>query len=147
MNAEEPIILMIEDNPDDAELTGIALDRIDMLEKTLWIADGALAMDFFMGQGDYNSPTRLSQLKMVFLDLKLPKLNGFEVLERLRRMEAFQHLPVSILSSSAVEDDFKHAMSLGANSYLVKPIDFKAQALYIRKAVEFWTTVHLSFDK
>ena len=147
MNAKEPTILMIEDNPDDAELTGIALERINMLEETLWISDGALAMDFFSGKGKFINPDRLSKLKMVFLDLKLPKLNGFQVLERLRAINEFEYLPVTILSSSVVQDDFKHAMNLGANSYLVKPIDFKTQALHIRKAIEFWTTVHLSFDK
>ncbi|NQX91148.1 MAG: response regulator [Flavobacteriales bacterium] len=146
MESTQPKILLVEDNPDDAELTGIAIERVDLLEETLWVQDGAEAIAFLKGENSYKPSTYREDLSLILLDLKLPKLNGFEVLEYVRSSE-FKYLPVCVLTSSGVNDDIKQALDLGANSYVVKPIDFQKQANNLRSICDFWLNVHQKLEE
>ena len=139
VNAE---VLLVEDNPHDAQLFLLALKKKGLDSHVFVVKDGAEAIDFLFARGKYEERKLSSQLKVVFLDLKLPKLNGFEVLEQIRNSPEFKALPVVVHSSSAVEADVKKAYLLGANSYVVKPIDFKLHAEHMTHAVEYWRNVN-----
>lgn len=133
-----PKILLIEDNEDDAELTKIALRKTKRNDLVFWVKDGAEALDFLLGRGAYEAKHWRSDLKLIFLDLKLPKQNGFEVLEVLKYTGGNFNTPICVLTSSNVESDIEKAYKLGANSYIVKPIDFKEHLESVNKAVNFW---------
>ncbi len=136
-------VLLVEDNPNDAELTLFALAKENLAEKVFVVKDGEEAMNFIFAKGQYESMKKAPQLKLILLDLKLPKLNGFEVLQAIRENEKLNTTPVVILSSSAVDNDIKKAYTIGANSYLVKPINFREHASTITEAVKYW----LKFNK
>lgn len=110
-------ILLVEDNADDAELTLRALKRKNLANSVLHLQDGQAALDFLLAGG--NSLPRL-----VLLDLKMPKVSGLEVLQKLRADPRTHSIPVVILTSSNEEPDVQKGYSLGANSYIVKPVDF-----------------------
>lgn len=133
-----PKILLIEDNEDDAELTQIALKKTKRNDLVYWVKDGAEALDFLLGRGSYKEKHWRSDLKLIFLDLKLPKQNGFEVLKELNYNGSNFEIPICVLTSSNVESDIEKAYRLGANSYIVKPIDFKEHVHSVNKAVNFW---------
>lgn len=132
-----PKILLIEDNEDDAELTSIALAKAGRKELMHWVKDGAEALDLLLGRNNYTEDHWRKNLTIVFLDLKLPKQNGFEVLQMLTHMTP-PSPPICVLTSSNVESDIEKAYALGANSYIVKPIDFKEHINSVNKAVDFW---------
>ena len=136
------VVLLVEDNPHDAQLFLLALKKRMLHSKVFVVKDGAEAVDFIFARGQYEHRGNSSALKVIFLDLKLPKLNGFEVLERVRADKSFTSLPVVVHSSSAVEADISRAFDLGANSYVVKPIDFKEHAKTMTDAVEYWVNVN-----
>jgi two-component system response regulator len=115
-------ILLVEDNPDDVELTLLAFQRSKLMNEIIVAADGVEALEMLHGTGD-RAPIPLPVL--VLLDLKLPRLDGFEVLARIRAHEATRLLPVVILTSSAQERDIVQTYASGANSYIVKPVDFE----------------------
>jgi len=115
-------ILLVEDNPDDVELTMIAFRRSKLVNEVVVAADGAEALALLHGTAD-RPPQPLPSL--VLLDLKLPRIDGFEVLARIRQHPATKLLPVVILTSSAQERDIVQTYSSGANSYIVKPVDFE----------------------
>jgi two-component system response regulator len=119
MNANEAVILLVEDNSDDEALTIRALKRQNISNEIVVAHDGVEALDFLFGDG---ASSRLPQI--VLLDLKLPKVDGLEVLRRIRSEERTQHLPVVILTSSDEENDLIRGYESGANSYVRKPVDF-----------------------
>ncbi len=132
-----PKILLIEDNEDDAELTSIALRKAGRKDLMHWVKDGVEALDLLLGRKNYVEDHWRKDLNVVFLDLKLPKQNGFEVLQLLRETKTSTP-PICVLTSSNVEGDIEKAYALGANSYIVKPIDFKEHINAVNKAVDFW---------
>jgi two-component system response regulator len=132
-----PKILLIEDNEDDAELTSIALAKAGRKELMHWVKDGVEALDLLLGRNNYTEDHWRANLAIVFLDLKLPKQNGFEVLQLLNNNNTAVP-PICVLTSSNVESDIDKAYALGANSYIVKPIDFKEHISSVNKAVDFW---------
>ena len=138
--AQNAEVLLVEDNPHDAELTLIALKKKGLDDNVFLVRDGAEALDFLLGQGAYVGVRSMTPVKMVLLDLKLPKLNGFEVLEEIRKHHEFSTMPVVIHSSSAVEADIRRAYNLGANSYIVKPINFHEHAVALSESVYYWKT-------
>ena len=138
--AQNTEVLLVEDNPHDAELTLIALKKKGIDENVFLVRDGAEALDFLMGKGAYTGVRSMTPLKLVLLDLKLPKLNGFEVLEEIRKHAEFSTMPVVIHSSSAVEADIQRAYDLGANSYIVKPINFHEHSVALSESVYYWKT-------
>jgi len=133
------IILLVEDNPDDEELTLLALKQSNVLNEITTVRDGAEALDYLFATGPY-SDRRLPQL--ILLDLKLPKLNGLEVLERLRADPRTELIPVVILTSSSEEEDIVASYRLGANSYVRKPVEFHRFADAVRQLGLYWLLVN-----
>jgi two-component system, response regulator len=117
-------ILIVEDNPRDAELTLRALRKNNLANNVLVAEDGDEALDFFFCRGKYEKKSSSSQLKVVLLDLKLPKVSGLEVLKIVKGDERTFHIPIVAVTSSREEPDMKEAYRLGVNSYVVKPVDF-----------------------
>ena len=118
-------ILLVEDNPHDAELTIRALKQRNLANHMVHVQDGKAALDFLFGTGDYAGRDAHNQPKVVLLDLKLPKIDGIEVLRRIRGDARTRLLPVVVLTSSREDRDVIEAYNLGANSYIVKPVDFE----------------------
>jgi two-component system response regulator len=118
-------ILLVEDNSNDAELAIRALKKRNLANRVIHVQDGQSALDFLFGSGTYTGRNVNQQPKVVLLDLKLPKLNGIEVLRRIRADERTKLLPVVMLTSSREDRDVINAYQLGANSYIVKPVDFE----------------------
>jgi len=116
-------IMLVEDNPYDAELTFRALKNTGLANKLLTFADGVEALDFLFGDGAYAGRNLAPCPKVIFLDLKLPRINGLEVLEKIRADARTKTIPVVILSSSQEESDIVRSYNLGVNSYMVKPVD------------------------
>ena len=131
MQPQEVEILLVEDNPNDAELTLRALKQRKLANQVHVCRDGAEAMAFFDG-GAGPVP------KVVLLDLKLPKLDGLEVLRRLKADQRTKAIPIVILTSSREEPDIERAYELGANSYIVKPVDFEAFARAVSEVGLYW---------
>jgi len=117
-------LLLIEDNPNDAELTIRALKKRNLTNSLLIVEDGAEALDFIFAQGKYSQRDETRFPKVILLDLKLPKISGLEVLRTLKNNAQTRTIPVIIVTSSAEDPDIKAAYDLGANSYVVKPVDF-----------------------
>ena len=123
-------ILLVEDNANDAELTLRALKQRNLANQVHVCRDGAEAMDFFSGAGPVP--------KVVLLDLKLPKVDGLEVLRRLKQDTRTKSIPIVVLTSSREEPDIERAYALGANSYIVKPVDFEAFARAVSDVGLYW---------
>ena len=121
---EQIDLLLIEDNPDDADLALRALRKRHLLNTIKVLSDGEEAIHYLLRQGPYEGTELPSSIKLILLDLKLPKLNGFEVLHAIRNDERTKPIPVVILTSSQEDPDIQKAYALGANSYVVKPVDF-----------------------
>ena len=123
-NMKDKIILLIEDNPDDEALTLRALEKNNIKNDVVVARNGAEALDYLFGTGPYAGRDLTVMPQVTLLDLKLPKIDGLEVLRQLRANELTRLLPVVILTSSNEEQDLIHGYGLGANSYVRKPIDF-----------------------
>ena len=131
-------ILLIEDNPNDAELTIRALKKNHVANKVHLITDGAEALEFFFGIGKYEGRDVTSTPKVVILDLKLPKVDGLEILKRVKADERLRVIPIVVLTSSKEECDVVESYKLGANSYIVKPVDFNKFAESIKDLGMYW---------
>ena len=132
------IILLVEDNPDDVELTLRAFKKNNVANGVVVTRDGAEALDFLFGRGAYEGRDLSVMPVVIFLDLKLPKIDGLEVLRRLRADERTKLLPVVILTSSKEEQDVISGYSLGANSYVRKPVDFEQFVEAVRQLGLYW---------
>jgi two-component system response regulator len=119
------IILLVEDNPDDVELTLRAFRKNNISNKIIVARDGVEALDYLYARGQYDRRDEKDLPVLALLDLKLPKINGLEVLRQIRSTELTRLLPVVILTSSSEEQDVIEGYKLGANSYIRKPVDFK----------------------
>ncbi|MCB0014804.1 MAG: response regulator [Anaerolineales bacterium] len=118
-------ILLVEDNPRDAELTIRALRKRNLANNLIAVEDGVEALDFVFGRGKYADRSTINQPKVILLDIKLPKMNGLEVLQAIKSNAQTQHIPVVMVTSSREDPDMKTAYRLGANSYVVKPVGFE----------------------
>ncbi|SRR5258706_5033352 len=125
MENTEPEILLVEDNMNDAELAIRALRKNNIANNIVHVKDGAIALDFIFGTGQYQGRNIDIQPKVILLDLKMPKVNGIEVLEKIKSNELTRKIPVVMLTSSKEHPDVEKAYLLGANSYIVKPVDFE----------------------
>ncbi len=121
---EDVEILLVEDNPNDVELTMRALSKQNLANKVFVVKDGAEALDFMFATGTYSQRKIENRPKVVLLDLKLPKVDGIEVLRRIKADDRTKHIPVVMLTSSQEERDVMDTYNLGVNSYIVKPVDF-----------------------
>ena len=134
-------VLLVEDNPNDAELTMRALRASVRGERFLHAEDGVMALGMLFGEG--GAPARLAKLpRMILLDLKLPKLDGLEVLRRVKQDERTRSIPVVVLTSSKEARDIAESYRLGANSYLVKPVGFEEYIAAIREACRYWLVLN-----
>jgi two-component system response regulator len=131
-------ILLVEDNPNDEALTLRALKKNNIQERVVVARDGAEALDYLFGTGAYEGRNLAEVPRVVLLDLKLPKVDGLEVLRRLRANERTQLLPVVILTSSLEERDLVAGYGSGANSYIRKPIDFTEFSETVRHLGRYW---------
>jgi CheY-like chemotaxis protein len=130
-------ILLVEDDPRDLELTLVALERSQLANEVVTVRDGEQALDYLMRQGDWAERTP-GNPAVVLLDLKLPKINGLEVLEQVRATESLRSMPVVMLTSSHEETDLLRSYELGVNAYVVKPVDFKQFVAAIADLGVFW---------
>ena len=135
---EEKIILLVEDNPDDVELTLRAFKKNNILNRVITAKDGAEALDFLFGTGTYAGRELKDLPVVILLDLKLPKIDGMEVLKRIRQDNRTKLIPVVILTSSAEPKDVVNGYSLGANGYVRKPVEFGQFVEAMRNLGLFW---------
>lgn len=134
-------ILLVEDNVNDAELALTALAEYNLANKVEHVMDGPEALDYMFGTGKYKGKS-YNAPKVVLLDLKLPKLNGLEVLKKLKTDERTRRIPVIMLTSSREEPDIETAYNLGANSYIVKPVDFDKFVEALKSVGFYWMLVN-----
>lgn len=140
-NYELVEILFAEDNARDAELTIRALKQGGLANSLLWVKDGQQALDFLFRQGEY-AGRQDTVPRLVLLDLKMPRVDGIEVLQAIRGDERTKNIPVVIMTSSQEESDVARSYALGVNSYVVKPVDFNAMAELARHAGYYWLAVN-----
>jgi len=134
-------ILLVEDNPNDAELTREALAEHNLANCVDWVKDGAEALDYLYGRGRHaDRPT--GDLAVVLLDLKLPKVDGLEVLRTLKADAKLKYTPVVVLTSSREEQDMIESYRLGVNAYVVKPVNFHDFTDAVKELGAFWAIVN-----
>jgi two-component system response regulator len=138
------IILLVEDNPDDELLAIRALEKNKIMNDMVVARDGAEALDYLFGAGVYTGRDMSVMPQIILLDLKLPKVDGLEVLRRLRNDERTKLLPVVVLTSSKEERDLIESYSLGANSYIRKPVNFAQFTEAIRQLGLYWLVLNES---
>jgi two-component system, response regulator len=139
----EVSVLLVEDNPDDADLALRALKKVKASNgaqpiSIQHVVDGAQALDFLFCTGDYASRNRQNRPKVILLDLKLPKVDGLEVLDRIKKEEDIRTIPVVMLTSSREERDLVESYQLGVNSYIVKPVDFEQFIEAVKQLGSYW---------
>lgn len=135
-------ILLIEDNPNDAELTIRALRKKNITNHILHLRDGEVALDYFFGTGSYNGRDINQKPKVVLLDLKMPKIDGIQVLEKLKSDERTSNIPIVVLTSSKEDPDIKRCYALGVNSYIVKPVDFDSFTRVVTELGMYWALLN-----
>lgn len=135
-------ILIVEDNPNDAELTLRALKKHNLANEVYVAEDGEEALDFIFAKGKFTARNLAKPLKVIFLDLKLPKISGLEVLKRIKSDPSTKKLPVVIITSSKEDPDIKAAYDLGTNGYVVKPVDFNDFIKVMQNTGLFWLLVN-----
>ncbi|MFO1437211.1 MAG: response regulator [Verrucomicrobiaceae bacterium] len=139
MNASQVVeILLVEDSPEDLELTCRALKKASLGNHIQIARDGAEALDFIFCEGPYSGRRIEDTPKLVLLDLKLPKVDGLEVLQRIKSDERTRHIPVVILTSSKEQADVVRGYACGVNSYIVKPVDFEGFASAVQSTGMYW---------
>lgn len=131
-------ILLIEDNPEDVEITLRAFRKYDLANKVHVLRDGEEALDCLFSTGRYAGQAASSNTRLILLDLKLPKVDGTEVLQRCKSDPRTKNIPVVVLTSSKEERDLTDAYNLGVNSYVVKPLDFSQFTEAIRQMSLYW---------
>lgn len=137
-------ILIVEDNPADSELMLRALKKDNLANQVYLVEDGAEAIDFLFCRGKYSDRSQTKPPKVIFLDLKLPKVSGIEVLKAIRSNEGTARLPVVVVTSSREDPDIRTAYELGANAYVVKPVNFDDFINAVRHTGFFWMLVNQS---
>lgn len=135
-------ILLVEDNPTDAELCMRALKKINLVNNLVWVKDGAEALDFLFARGEYAGRKGCAQPRVVLLDLRLPKVDGMEVLRAVKNDDRTKEIPVVVLTSSKEDRDITESYQLGANSYISKPVEFDAFAKTVAELGMYWLLVN-----
>ncbi len=142
MVTSEHFILLVEDNPDDEALTLRALKKNNIMNDVVVARDGAQALDFLFGMGEYDGRDVQVQPQLIMLDLKLPKMSGLDVLRRIRGDDRTRLQPVVILTTSLEEADVISSYELGANSYIHKPVDFERFIDAVRQLGLYWLVLN-----
>lgn len=136
------VILLVEDNPDDEELALLAFKKGQVANEVIVARDGVEALDYLCGTGPYAGRDLTQLPQMMLLDLKLPRVDGLEVLRRVRADARLRRLPVVILTSSREEEDLMRGYDLGANSYVRKPVDFTQFVDAVRQLQMYWLVLN-----
>lgn len=131
-------ILLVEDNPHDAEMTIRALKKVNLANKLIHLKDGAEALDFIFAKGAFSDREIENKPKVILLDIKMPKVDGIEVLRQIKLNEITKMIPVVIMTSSKEEQDVITSYDLGVNSYVVKPVDFEGFAKAVSELGFYW---------
>src|SRR5215475_7898137 len=138
----ERVIVLVEDNANDEELTLRAFRKSNIMNRVMVVRDGAEALDYFFRRGAYAGRPASEVIQVVLLDLKLPKVDGLDVLRALRADERTRLIPIVILTSSAEDQDLLRGYGLGANSYVRKPVDFGQFVESVRQLGLYWLVIN-----
>ncbi len=141
-NMNEVEVLLVEDNPSDAELTVRALKKRNLANKLFHVKDGSAALDFVFAQGDYANRRVENGPKVVLLDLKLPKVDGIEVLRQIKADERTKTIPVVVMTSSREDRDLETCYGLGVNGYVVKPVEFEDFVRAVSDLGFYWLLIN-----
>ena len=142
MNNYEVEILLVEDSLDDAEMTIRALKKINLANRLVHLEDGQEALDFLFARGRFSARELTNRPKLIVLDIKMPKVDGIEVLRQIKSNETTRMIPVVIMTSSAEEKDMIASYDLGVNSYVVKPVDFENFVQAVSELGLYWLLVN-----
>jgi two-component system, response regulator len=135
-------ILLVEDNPNDLELTMLALEKHQLLHSIKTVRNGKEALDFIFCREAYETKEIHDMPKLILLDLKLPKVNGHEVIEQIKKDKITRNIPIVILTTSREEKDIKECYKMGVNSYIVKPIDYEEFGKTIIEVGNYWLNIN-----
>lgn len=138
---EQVEILLVEDNEHDAELTMRGLKKGGLANRVMWVKNGELALDYLFRRGIYAERDDASP-RLVLLDLKMPGMDGIEVLRAVKADERTRRIPIVVMTSSQEETDVERSYDLGVNSYVVKPVDFSSVADVVRQAGYYWLAIN-----
>lgn len=141
-NQKNVEVLLVEDNPSDADLAMRAFKKYNLANKLVWVKDGEEALNFIFGDTSNKDAELRNIPRVILLDLKLPKVDGLEVLKSIRADERSRMIPIVMLTSSKQETDVVESYKLGVNSYIVKPVDFKQFIEAIREIGQYWLLVN-----
>ena len=144
MDLKHVDILLVEDNPNDADLTMMALEDRNLANNVVWVEDGQEALDFLYAKGKYEQRNQDSNPKLILLDLRMPKVDGLEVLKEIKSNESTKQIPVVILTSSTEDEDMVEGYKLGVNSYVSKPVDFDEFSKAVSELGLYWMVVNKS---
>ncbi len=131
-------VLLVEDNVHDAEMTIRALRKVNLANNLVHVKDGEEALDFIFAKGKFSDRQQTDMPKVILLDIKMPKVDGIEVLRQLKTRESSKTIPVVIMTSSKEEQDIINSYQLGVNSYVVKPVDFEGFARAVSQLGMYW---------
>lgn len=135
-------ILLVEDRAEDAELAMMALKKYNLVNKVDWVKDGEEALEFIFAEGRYSDRNINDRPKVILLDLKMPKVDGIEVLQRIRADERVKFIPVVILTTSKEDQDILNAYNLNVNAYMLKPVEFNGFVEAIKTMGLFWAVLN-----
>jgi two-component system response regulator len=135
-------IILVEDNPSDADLIKRALNKNNVANKILHLKDGQEVIDYLFGEGQWKGRTTANTPKVILLDLKMPKVSGIEVLKKIKSNDETRSIPVVILTSSKEDPDIKECYKLGVNSYVVKPVGFEEFSTTVAQLGLYWLLIN-----
>ena len=135
-------VLLVEDDPNDEELALVAFRKLGFRNEIKVIREGSEALDYLFGQGEYKEKKPTTSLRVILLDLKLPKVDGLEVIKQIKRRSETKSIPIVVLSSSNHESDVRSSYELGVNSYVVKPVDFDRYVKTVQQLGEYWLVIN-----
>lgn len=131
-------ILLVEDRTEDAELTLMGLKKYNLINKVDWVKDGEEALEYLYATGRYANRNKSSKPKLILLDLKMPKVDGIQVLKTIRGDENLKNIPVVVLTTSKEEQDLMNAYNYGVNAYILKPVEFDKFLEAMKTMGMFW---------
>lgn len=135
-------VLLVEDDPNDEELALVAFKKLGFRNQIKVVREGSEALDFLFSRGDYEETKPTTTLRVILLDLKLPKVDGLEVIRQIKLNDDTKTIPIVVLSSSNHESDVRSSYNLGVNSYVVKPVDFDRYVKTVRQLGEYWLVIN-----
>lgn len=135
-------VLLVEDDPNDEELALVAFRKLGFRNEIKVIREGSEALDYLFNQGVYKDKGASTSLRIILLDLKLPKVDGLEVIKQIKQHNETKTIPIIVLSSSNHESDVRSSYKLGVNSYVVKPVDFDRYVKTVQKLGEYWLLIN-----